>query len=213
MRWTTSVHLVRLTALGLLALATLAGCRPFGQVAATTTPPPTRTAPPTATSTTTPVPTATSTPAPYVPPWPILRRGDGGSPEVFALQRLLRFRGRIVVADGRFGAQTFAAVQAVQIELGEPVDGLVGPVTWSALVEGLTLRQGDTGEAVKAAQYLINKFRAPVTVDGEFGPNDLAALSVFKVAVGLQPDAVIDAITWQALAAFKPSVEPSLSYP
>ena len=35
----------------------------------------------------------------------------------------------------------------------------------------------------------------------------------FESAVGLQPDGVIDELTWQALVAFKPSVEPSLSYP
>ena len=199
--------------LGSLALAAMAGCNGLGEMANTATPSRTIAASPTYAPTATLVPTATSTPAPYIPPWPILRRGDGGSPEVFALQRLLRHRGFVIVADGRFGAQTLAAVQALQVELGEPVDGLVGPVTWSALVEDLRLSEGDTGEAVKAAEYLINKFRRPATINGVFGPSDLAALAVFKAAVGLQSDAVIDAITWQALAAFKPSVEPSLSYP
>jgi peptidoglycan hydrolase-like protein with peptidoglycan-binding domain len=185
----------------------------MGAAADIPTPTPTRTLTPTSTSTATALPTATSTPSPYVPAWPILRRGDGRTPEVFALQRLLRYRGGSLVADGRFEAQTLAAVQKLQIEMGEPVDGLVGPVTWSELVEGLALREGDTGEAVKAAQYLLNKFGNRVSIDGELGLNDIAALKVFEAAVGLQPDGVIDPITWQALVAFKPSVEPSLSYP
>jgi peptidoglycan hydrolase-like protein with peptidoglycan-binding domain len=196
-----------------LTLAGLVGCSPVALAADIPTPTPTRTLTPTATSTATALPTATSTPSPYVPPWPILRRGDARTPEVFALQRLLRYRGGTLVADGRFGAQTLAAVQKLQIEMGEPVDGLVGPVTWSELVGGPTLREGDTGEAVKAAQYLLNKFGNPVSVDGDLGPNDIAALKVFEAAVGLQPDGVIYPITWQALVAFKPSAEPALSYP
>ena len=130
------------------------------------------------------VPTTTPTEAPYVPKWPLVQRGDWGQPEVFALQRLLRHHGFILIADGKFGGQTLAAVQEFQTELGEPVDGLVGPVTWSALVEGVTLQQGDSSEAVKAAQYLLNKFRDPVKINGEFGATDVAALLVFRVSSG-----------------------------
>lgn len=195
-----------------LVLIGLLGCTEFGQIGAvpTQSPAPTGTPPPTPTQT--PLPSATPSPAPYVPPWPILRRGDSGA-EVFALQRLLRYHGPTIIADGKFGSQTMQAVQDLQNELGEPVDGLVGPITWSALTEDVTLKEGDTGEAVRAAQYLLNKFRQPVTVDGEFGPKDVAALTVFETAVGLQPDGVIDQLTWQALVTFKPSAEPSLSYP
>jgi peptidoglycan hydrolase-like protein with peptidoglycan-binding domain len=191
----------------------MAGCTGFGPLDRLLTPTPTQTATPPPSATPTPEPTATGTPAPYVPPWPVLRRGDGGLAEVFALQRLLRHHGLIVVADGRFGTQTLQAVQDLQTQSGEPVDGLVGPVTWSALVEGVTLQEGDSGEAVRAAQYLLNKFREPVAIDGQLGPRDIAALKIFEGAVGLQSDGVIDELTWQALAAFKPSVEPSLSYP
>ncbi len=201
------------TLAGALVLLSLLACGESDLAAFVPTETPTATSTPAPTATSTPAPTITPTLAPYVPAWPILKPGDGGLAEVFALQRLLRYRGRTVIADGRFGAQTLIAVQDVQIELGEPVDGVVGPVTWSALVEGLTLQAGDTGEAVKAAQYLLNKFRDPVTIDGDFGSQDVSALEVFEGAVGLQPDGVIDALTWQALAAFKPSVEPSLSYP
>lgn len=195
-----------------LVLLSALGCSGLGQIGSSPTPSPTATITPAPTETQTAVPSATPTPAPYVPPWPILSRGDSGA-EVFALQRLLRYHGRTVVADGKFGSQTLKAVQDMQDELGEPVDGLVGPVTWSALVEEVTLNEGDSGEAVRAAQHLLNKFRQPVTVDGEFGPRDIAALKTFEAAVGLEPDGVIDDLTWQALAAFKPSVEPSLSYP
>ncbi len=213
MRRTMIMRAARMALAGTLVVLGALACGTSDLEAFVPTQTPTATSTYRPTPTFTPAPTVTPTLAPYVPAWPILKHGDGGLAEVFALQRLLRYRGRTVIADGRFGAQTLSAVKDLQTELGEPVDGLVGPVTWSALVEGLRLQAGDTGEAVKAAQYLLNKFRDPVTIDGDFGPQDMAALTVFEGAVGLQPDGVIDELTWQALAAFKPSVEPSLSYP
>jgi len=193
--------------------AGLASCvrLPYIGPAVTLTPEPSSTAPPTATST--PAPTASPTFTPYIPQWPILRRGDSGLPEVFALQRLLRYHGYVVVADGRFGSQTEDAVRIAQSPFGEPVGGVVGPITWSALVQGVEIQQGDTGEAVRAAEHLLNKFRTPVTVNGTFEQTDVAALEIFEAAVGLPPDGVLHEIIWRALVAIMPSAEPSLSYP
>ena len=139
--------------------------------------------------------------------------GDAGLVEVFALERLLRYRGFVVIADGRFDEETQTAVRAAQTARGLPADGVVNPATWEGLIEDLSVRPGDTGEAVRAAQYLLNKFRNPVGIDGIFGPEDVAALQVFENGVGLQPDGVIDSITWRALVAVKPSVEPAMSNP
>lgn len=72
---------------------------------------------------------------------PILRLNDGfdhTSPhlrdEVKELQELLRGRGFNITADGFFGRSTEDAVKRVQRDLGLDDDGLVGPVTWAALL-------------------------------------------------------------------------------
>jgi len=56
-----------------------------------------------------------------------LRRGSKG-PEVEQLQRLIG-----VDPDGKFGAETEAALRARQIALGLVPDGICGPKTWAAL--------------------------------------------------------------------------------
>lgn len=66
--------------------------------------------------------------APVSTPQPILRRGDRGS-RVAALQRLLG-----VPADGIFGRHTRAAVRRVQAQARLVQDGIVGPLTWRALL-------------------------------------------------------------------------------
>lgn len=63
---------------------------------------------------------------------PTLRRGDTGE-DVRTLQRLLSARGRMLVADGDFGARTEAAVRAFQEQSGLSVDGIVGPTTRARL--------------------------------------------------------------------------------
>jgi len=63
-----------------------------------------------------------------IQPWPLMKRGSQGHP-VPALQYLLRARGHPV--------KTTAAVRGFQQALGITVDGIVGPVTWRALVSGM----------------------------------------------------------------------------
>jgi peptidoglycan hydrolase-like protein with peptidoglycan-binding domain len=53
------------------------------------------------------------------------------------LQYLLRARGHSIAVDGIFGPQTDAAVRAFQQQNNLLVDGIVGPVTWQALVSGM----------------------------------------------------------------------------
>lgn len=66
-------------------------------------------------------------------PTPSLRRGSVG-PYVARLQDLLRAHGHDPGrSDGRYGPRTEAAVRALQLEVGLPVDGVAGPNTWAAL--------------------------------------------------------------------------------
>ena len=71
-----------------------------------------------------------------IQPWPVLRRGSRGHP-VPALQYLPRDRGHAVAVDGVFGPRTMAVVLGFQRALGITADGIVGPVTWRALVSGM----------------------------------------------------------------------------
>ncbi|MCW5877568.1 MAG: peptidoglycan-binding protein [Anaerolineales bacterium] len=150
------------------------------------------------------LPTATYTVTPYpIPDWPLLRHGDSG-PEVFAIQHLLRFHGYDVTVDGQFGPQTRVRVIAFQNAKNLGADGIVGPQTWQALIQGASSDQGDTGQAVRALQRLLNKFGYNLNVDAAFGPATRSALVSFQSSYGLTADGVAGPDTWKALVAIVP---------
>jgi N-acetyl-anhydromuramyl-L-alanine amidase AmpD len=66
-------------------------------------------------------------------PPPTLRRGARGW-QVKRLQRLLRRHGQPTAIDGVFGPRTQVSVRAFQALSGLEPDGVVGPLTWSALL-------------------------------------------------------------------------------
>lgn len=73
------------------------------------------------------------------------------------------------------------------------------PVTVSGLP---MLRQGDKGEVVRAAQFLLNGRGASCGrygADGDFGPATAAATLAFQRRNGLEPDAIIGPDTWAKL--------------
>jgi peptidoglycan hydrolase-like protein with peptidoglycan-binding domain len=69
-----------------------------------------------------------------------VKRGSQGD-AVRAVQEEFRFRAgepsQALQVDGIFGPKTDAAVRGFQQALGIAVDGIVGPVTWRALVSGM----------------------------------------------------------------------------
>ena len=142
-------------------------------------------------------------------PWPEVNSGTNGHPTK-TLQYLLRARGHSVVVDGLFGPQTEAAVKAFQASQGLAANGIVGGVTWAALV--VEVKQGSQGEAVKGVQEEF-QFRnlsgdpgKGPQVDGIFGPITDAAVRAFQHALSLDiPTVIVDGIvgpvTWQGLVS------------
>lgn len=74
--------------------------------------------------------------------WPVLivqvQLGSTG-PAVEAVQSQIDSRVDILAMDGDFGPRTDAAVRNFQAPVGLQVDGIVGPNTWNALVNGYLL--------------------------------------------------------------------------
>ncbi|RKN04503.1 peptidoglycan-binding domain-containing protein [Streptomyces radicis] len=128
--------------------------------------------------------------------WPTVRTGARGS-DVYTVQHLVSHHDFPTDPDGIFGPATEAAVSEFQAAEGLDATGVVDPVTWPRLV--VTVRRGDSGEAVNAAQRQLVKHGHPLTVDGAFGPLTAEAAVAFQEAAGLTADGVIGPQTWRAL--------------
>lgn len=129
--------------------------------------------------------------------FPTQSSGNRGA-DVLAIQYLLQHHGQSAPADGVFGAATVTAAKAFQTAKGLGADGIVGPQTWGALVP--TVRQGDSGNAVKALQVELNaKRRLSLPVDGVFGTAVKDAVSAFQSHAGIGADGIVGPITWRNL--------------
>jgi peptidoglycan hydrolase-like protein with peptidoglycan-binding domain len=141
----------------------------------------------------------------------ILRYGSTGA-DVVLLQQKLNSFGYNLSADGVFGSNTLNAVTSFQASRGLAADGIVGPLTWSALGSGSSsqtppsssaedtiLRYGDRGDAVIALQQKLNVFKYNLSVDGVFGYGTLFAVEDFQSVTGLSADGVVGPATWYAL--------------
>jgi len=137
----------------------------------------------------------------------LLKYGDKGD-AVKALQTRLKelgyFNGTI---GGNFGTITRDAVKAFQTAAGLTNDGIAGEETLTALFaddapvrEDITLRAGDSGEAVKKLQArLIELGYLTSSADGSFGSATQAAVMAFQSAAGLSVDGVAGESTQSAL--------------
>lgn len=129
--------------------------------------------------------------------WPVVKKGDIKI-EVKAVQYLLKHRGYSITVDGNFGSGTETVVKSFQSANGLTADGIVGSATWQKLI--VTVKNGTTGEAVKAVQDLLkNKFGYSLTIDGAFGSGTETAVKNFQSRNGLTADGVVGSNTWMYL--------------
>ncbi len=137
--------------------------------------------------------------------FPTLELGDEGI-TVEAAQRLLRehFADSDLRPTGVFDVETRDLLREFERRENLPVDGILGPLTWSSLV--VNLRPGDDGEAVTAAQMLLNALGAQprLALDGEFGPRSQSATRALEQAHGLPVDGILDGEVWKRLVALAP---------
>lgn len=131
------------------------------------------------------------------PSWPILRKGATGE-NVRTVQFLLRQHGATLTVDGDFGSITDTAVRSFQSANGLTVDGVVGGQSWPKLI--VTIRQGSTGEAVRALQRRLSVVHGfSLNVDGNFAATTNTAVRSFQDAHDLVVDGVVGPATWLAL--------------
>lgn len=129
--------------------------------------------------------------------WPTFKQGDSGA-EVFAIQYLLKARNYVLNPDGAFGPITQSRVEDFQTDNNLSEDGIVGPVTWPALI--IQVKSGKHGPAVSAVQKLLkDKFGYNIAADGDFGPATLNAVKDFQTQHGLSVDGIVGPETWKAL--------------
>ncbi len=146
----------------------------------------------------------------------ILRPGDEGT-GVRDVQQRLTARGARIDPDelgGRFGPSTEAAVRAFQTDRNLRVDGLVGPDTWSQLVEA-GYRLGDRtlylheppfrGDDVRDLQRKLNALGFDAgREDGRHGAETDHGVREFQRNVGEEPDGVVGLHTIATLDRMRP---------
>ncbi|MGN0795277.1 MAG: peptidoglycan-binding protein [Aristaeellaceae bacterium] len=154
-----------------------------------------------------------------------LEEGKSSSAAIKAMQKRLKELGYLSgSADGAFGSATKAAVIAFQTANGLKADGKAGTATLNALysddakaastltgsgsssgsgvtVNGYTtLREGDTGEAVKTLQRALkNRGYYSGSIDGTYGSATVAAVTAFQQRNGLRVDGTAGPATQTAL--------------
>ena len=147
----------------------------------------------------------------YAMPERTLRYGDKGLDVKYVMQQLYELEYYNKKVDEIFGDGMVKAVKAFQKKNGLTVDGVVGPKTLAALFSnsaldaddpipapkeeipaGRTMKQGDSGADVKAAQLMLNILGYyDGKLDGVFGKGTLAAVRSFQARNALTVDGKI----------------------
>ena len=125
--------------------------------------------------------------------------GSAASETVAKLQSGLSALGYYTgTVDGLYGAETTAAVKALQEDLGIPADGLYGPETHEALAEALG---GDpASEIIVALQTELKELGFyEGEIDGVYGPATIDAVKKLQAECGLAQDGIYGPETHQCL--------------
>ncbi len=166
---------------------------------------------------------ATATPKPAATPVPdldeTLRIGSSGNNVTLVQARLVHLKYLNDTIDGRYGTKTAKAVAAFQERHDLKADGIAGKQTLTLLFSSsakeysqkpeenqpLTtelLKQGSTGEAVKAAQQALKTLGYLTgAADGVFGPKTYLAVKAFQKSNRLSQDGIIGPKTLERLIA------------
>ncbi|MFN2544387.1 MAG: N-acetylmuramoyl-L-alanine amidase [Actinomycetota bacterium] len=148
-----------------------------------------------------------------------IRVGDAGADVADIQHRLLSLGASIDPAElnDTYGSSTSAAVRGFQQRRGLLVDGIVGPETWSELVEAgfglgdrtLYLRNPHSrGDDVRALQRRLNALGFDAgREDGIFGPRCDRAVRELQRNVGRDPDGIVGPDTVTALERLRPQLD------
>jgi peptidoglycan hydrolase-like protein with peptidoglycan-binding domain len=171
-----------------------------------------------------PTPAPTQVPVPGLPA--TLKSGDTGKAVVLLRVHLDAWGAHLPAnADGAhdaFGPLVLAAVENFQKSQKLLPDGVVGPLTWAAVLsrppvavhpvpvppvpvlpKHPVLHQGDKGAEVKLLQIDLNRHgvNPKLTVDGDFGALTARDVRWFQGRHGLPESTIVDGKTWAYLDA------------
>lgn len=123
--------------------------------------------------------------------------------KVKQMQELLNSVGITIPVDGNFGAKSDEAIKQFQFNKGLRPDGIVGNITWNALLAEqpkiVVLKQGDNNDKVRIAQKLLLKLGYKLELDGDFGKKTKKAVKKFQKKLNIKADGVIGPKTWSLL--------------
>lgn len=123
--------------------------------------------------------------------------------QVKQIQELLNSIGFTINVDGNFGKISDDSIKQFQFNNGLKPDGIVGKITWNALLkeqpEIEVLTPGANNKKVKLIQQLLQKLGYKVTVDGDYGKQTRKAVKKFQKKAGLKTDGVVGPKTWRIL--------------